>query len=75
MKLQPELDRVVEKFKQIRNLEDYAENLKKSGDYNDFETRFTPSKTICAWYKKYNCNDNHITTLAKTALKIARGGT
>ena len=83
MKLAPELGLVVEKFKQIRNLESYAEELKKSGNYNDFETRFAwdclrltvPSSTICEWYEKYNCNDTHITTLAKTALKIARGGT
>lgn len=83
MKLAPELDFVVEKFKQIRNLESYAEELKKSGNYNDFEARLAwdclrltvPSSTICEWYEKYNCNDTHITTLAKTALKIARGGT
>lgn len=83
MKLQPELDYVVEKFKQIRNLEDYAETLKASDDYKDFETRLAwdclrstvPSSIICEWYEKYGCNDNHITTLAKTALKIARGGT
>ena len=83
MKLQPELDYVVEKFKQIRNLEDYAETLKASGDYKDFETRLAwdclrstvPSSTICEWYEKYGCTDNHITTLAKTALKITRGGT
>lgn len=83
MKLAQELDFVVEKFKQIRNLESYAESLKKSGAYNDFETRLgwdclrltVPSSTICNWYEKYNCNDTHITTLVKTALKIARGGT
>ena len=83
MKLQPELDFVVEKFKQIKNLEEYAELLKATGKYNDFETRLAwdclrktiPAITICEWYEKYGCNDNHITTLAKTALKIARGGT
>ena len=83
MKLAPELGLVVEKFKQIRNLESYAEELKKSGNYNDFETRLAwdclrltvPSSTICEWYEKYNCNDTHITTLAKAALKIAGGGT
>ena len=83
MKLAPELSLVVEKFKKIRNLESYAEELKKSGNYNDFETRLAwdclrltvPSSTICEWYEKYNCNDTHITTLAKTALKIARGRT
>lgn len=83
MKLAAELDFVVEKFKQIRNLETYAANLKKSGAYNDFETRLAwdclratvPSGTICEWYDKYDCNDDHITTLVKKALKIARGGT
>ena len=83
MKLAPELDFLVEKFKQIRNLESYAEELKKSGNYNDFETRLAwdclrltvPSSTICEWYEKYNCNDTNITTLAKAALKIAGGGT
>lgn len=83
MKLAPELDFVVEKFRRIRNLETYAANLKKSGAYDDFETRLAwdclrstvPSSTICEWYEKYGCTDNHITTLAKTALKITRGGT
>ena len=83
MKLDAELDFVVEKFKQIKNLEEYAAALKKSGEYKDFETRLAwdclrlvvPTGTICEWYDKYGCNDDHITTLAKTALKIARGGT
>lgn len=83
MKLAQELDYVVEKFRQIRNLEDYATNLKASGDYNNFETRLSwdclratvPSSVICSWYEKYECTDAHITTLAKKALKIVRGGT
>ena len=36
MKLAQELDFVVEKFKRIENLEEYADALKKSGNYNDF---------------------------------------
>lgn len=83
MKLKDELDYVVEKFKQIKRLDEYAESLKKSGNYNDFETRLAwdclrasvPVEVRCSWYQKYNCNDEHITTLVKTALKIARGGT
>lgn len=83
MKLAAELDFVVEKFKQIKNLEEYAIDLKKYGLYKDFETRLAwdclrktvPAEIRCSWYNKYNCNDNHITTLAKTALKIVRGGT
>ena len=81
MKLAQELDFVVEKFKRIENLEEYADALKKSGNYNDFETRLAcdclraavKSETICDWYEKYNCHDTHIATLAKAALKIARG--
>ncbi len=83
MKLKDELGFVVEKFKQIKNLEEYAVDLKKYGLYKDFETRLAwdclhktvPASTICEWYEKYDCNDEHITTLVKTALKIARGGT
>lgn len=83
MKLADELDYVVQKFKQIKNLETYAANLKKSGAYDDFETRLgwdclratVPSSTICEWYEKYGCTDDHITTLVKKSLKIARGGT
>ena len=81
MKLQTELDNIVQKFKQIRNLEEYAAQLKKCGDYKDFETRLAwdclrmtvSTDTICEWYNKYNCTDDHITTLVKKALKIARG--
>lgn len=83
MKLEKELDFVVERFKQIRNLEEYAEKLKASGNYKDFEKRLAwdclhmtiHSSTVCEWYEKYDCNDDHITTLVKTALKIVRGGT
>lgn len=83
MKLAAELDHVVEKFKQIRNLDTYAANLKKSGAYDDFETRLAwdclratiSTETVCDWYRKYECTDDHITTLVKKALKIARGGT
>lgn len=81
MKLQPELDFVVEKFKQIRNLEEYAAKLKEYGKYKDYETRLAwdclrmtvSTDTICEWYNKYNCTDDHITTLVKKALKIVRG--
>ena len=83
MKLADKLDYVVEKFKQIKDLETYADNLKKSGDYDDFETRLgwdclratVPSIIVLSWYTTYDCNDDHITTLVKKALKIARGRT
>ena len=83
MKLANELDFVVDRFKQIKNLEEYAVELKKYGLYKDFETRLAwdclrktiSSGIICEWYNKYNCTDEHITTLAKKALRIVRGGT
>ncbi len=83
MKLAQEFDGLVQKFKQIKNLEEYAEQLKATGNFKDFETRLAwdclratvPVEVRCSWYEKYNCNDDHITTLAKKALKIARGGT
>lgn len=82
MKLTTELDFVVEKFKQIKNLEEYAIKLKKYGIYKDYETRLAwdclrmavPTKIVCEWYEKYGCNDDHITTLIKKALKITRRG-
>lgn len=83
MKLAAELDYVVEKFKQINCLEEYAFYLKKYGLYKDFETRLAwdclratvPVEVRYSWYEKYGCTDDHITTLVKKALKIARGGT
>lgn len=83
MKLEAELDYVVQRFKQIRDLEDYAKKLKEYGIYKSYETRLAwdclrmtvPPSTICEWYEKYGCTDEHITTLVKTALKIVRGGT
>ena len=82
MKLANELGFVVAKFKQITNLDGYANALKAEGNYNDFETRLgwdclratVPSSTICEWYDKYDCTDDHITTLVKKALHIVRGG-
>lgn len=78
MKLQNEYENVLSRFKAIADkIPPYAEELKASGNYKDFETRLawdclratTKSDEICEWYKKYNCDDMHITTLAKKALK------
>lgn len=78
MKLQKEFDYVLDQFtKNIESIKDYAPKLKESGNYKDYEIRlawdciraFVGSGTICLWYEVYNCNDSHITTLAKKALK------
>lgn len=78
MKLQAELTNVVKKMETIKDqLPAYAAALKASGNYKDFETRLAwdcmyavvGSSVMCEWHDKYNCDDTHITTLAKAALK------
>lgn len=78
MKLKAELSEVIKRFESIKDqIPEYSIQLKNKGGYKDFETRlawdclhFTfKDNEICEWYKKYDCNDTHITTLAKTALK------
>ena len=77
MKLKSEIQFIRESFKGISNLREYAEILKANGNYKDFGTRLAwdciratiPSEIICGWYDKYNCNDDHITTLAKAVLR------
>lgn len=77
MKLKNEIPFIRERFAQIQNLPEYAENLKAKGNYKNFETRLAwdcihatiSSEIICDWYYKYGCNDDHITTVAKAILK------
>lgn len=78
MKLDNELKYVVSKLKEIKDkIPPYAAHLKESGGYEDFETRLAwdclrvamGTTWICNMYTKYDCNDTHITTLAKRALK------
>lgn len=78
MKLRTELDGVVKKMEEVKEkIELHAEWLKKDGKYKDFETRLAwdvlravvGTDTICKWYEQYNCNNDHIDTLAKRALK------
>ena len=78
MKLQNELATIESIFtghsQEIRN---YIPVLKTQGNFKGFETRltwdclhaFVGSHVICSWYDIYNCNDNHITTVAKRALR------
>jgi hypothetical protein len=77
MKLQDELNNVIERFRAMADrIPPYAAELKASGDYKDFETRLAwdclrsamGTKWICSMYDKYQCNDTHLTTLAKKAL-------
>lgn len=78
MKLQNEFDFVKGQFaKNAEKIRDYASKLKASGNYQDFEKRltfdclraFVGVATMCDWYEKYNCNDSHIYTVGRKALK------
>lgn len=78
MKLQAELPLLVDKLHCIADMiKAHAIILRKRGIYKDLETRLAwdclravvPTETICEWYDKYKCNDDHISTLAKKALK------
>ena len=78
MKLQAEYNYIKKQFEDnVEKIKDYAPQLKASGNYKDFEIRltwdciraFVGSGTVCLWYEKDNCNDTHITTVGKKALK------
>lgn len=78
MKLAAELDHVVAQYRPHRDvIERYADDLKRQGGYDDFETRLAwdcfvaimGTNYICGLYDRYGCTDAHITTLAKRALQ------
>jgi hypothetical protein len=79
MKLQNELNGLIEKLETIKTkIPPYAEQLKNTGGYKNFENRLAwdclhavvPVSVICEWYTKYDCNDEHISTLARKALNV-----
>ncbi len=78
MKLKPELNKVTKALEGIKHLiPEHVELVKQQGNYKDLETRIAwdclraamGTKWICSLYDQYNCNDDHITTLAKKALR------
>jgi len=78
MKLKKELPDVVQAFEAIKqHIPAHVELVKAAGNYKDLGTRIawdllyaTKGTTwICELYSKYDCNDDHITTLAKRALR------
>ena len=83
MKLENEKQFVLNQMRKLdaEKVKAYAENVKASGDYRNFETRITndilaaciPVSVRCDWYGKYNCNDTHITTLAKSCVNEVFG--
>lgn len=78
LKLKAELPKVVEAFEKVKkHIPAYIDYLNKEGKYKDLETRLSMdllratmgSNWICGLYDKYDCNDDHITSLAKAALR------
>ena len=78
MKLKAELNTVIKALQDIKHLiPEHVELVKQDGNYKDLETRIAwdclravmGTKWICNLYDRYDCNDTHITTLAKKALK------
>lgn len=53
----------------------YVSDVKERCEYHDFLTRISwdllrlrfTSMELCEWYRKYNINDNHITTAVRKA--------
>lgn len=78
MKLKAELNTVIKAFQGIKHLiPEHVELVKQEGTYEDLETRIAwdclrsakGTNWICNLYDRYDCNDKHITTLAKAALR------
>lgn len=78
MKLQKELKPLINDFNKIKDqIPAHVKKVKQDNNYKDLEVRIAydclrtvrSPQDICQWYDKYNCNDEHITTLAKRALK------
>lgn len=78
MKLKSELPEMFKRFSSLTDqIKEYATQLKESGEFKDFETRLAwdcfkavyNSSEACDLYDKYNCNDTHIDTAVKVALK------
>lgn len=78
MKLKAELPNLLAKLKGNEDkIIKYREELRATGNYNNFEVRFAHdvltaflgTKYLCSLYGKYDCHDSHMTTLGITALK------
>ena len=84
MKLQSEFKNAVEMTRRFieKHGEDkvraYMEEVKKSGNYKNYEVRIANDivkfyaigcDTVCEWYDKYQCNDDHISTLCIKVMK------
>lgn len=79
MKLNAELETVVAQYRDRQDaIERYALRLKEQDGYQDYATRLAwdvlkavmGTAYICDLYDRYHCDDSHIDTLAKRALRM-----
>lgn len=85
MKLQKELEFAVNKVNEtikrngLEKVREYMANVYAGHEWKNFEVRIScdivkgsiGSRVICEWYDKYNCTDEHVTTLCISAMKAA----
>lgn len=87
MKLQEVYKETLDEFKSIsidcefmEKLKNHIRSVKESHEYKRLDVRIArdilycvigPYK-LCDWYRKYGCNDNHVTTLALRCLRDSK---
>ena len=87
MKLQEVYKETLEEFKAIsldcellEKLKNYIQEVKEYGDYKSLNVRIAWDimywrigySRMCDWYRKYDCNDEHINTLALRCLRDSK---
>lgn len=87
MKLQEVYKETLDEFKKIsldsellEKLKNHIQVVKEYGGYKSLNVRIAwdimywriGSSKMCDWYRKYECNDDHITTLALRCLRDSK---
>lgn len=87
MKLQEVYKETLDEFNSISHdcellekLKCHIKELKESGEYKMLNVRIAwdimrwriGTQRMCDWYRKYECNDDHITTLALRCLRDSK---
>lgn len=87
MKLQEVYKQTLDEFKAIsldcellEKLKNHIQEVKESHEYKRLNVRIAldimrwriGTSKMCDWYRKYDCNDDHITTLALRCLRDSK---
>lgn len=87
MKLQEVYKQTLDEFKAIsldcellKKLKNHIQAVKESHEYKRLNVRIAwdimywriGTSKMCDWYRKYDCNDDHITTLALRCLRDSK---